>query len=789
MRLGRQIIVGLALFAVAATVADAETPKCQRAVAKASAKYLQSVTKAAQKCTDAAVKAGTGTCPDAAMTSAVAKADAKLASAIGKDCGGSDGVCNGDVVDEDLPAAIGWPSECPNVASGLCNDPITTCADVTACLRCIAGGVAGAESGLAFDALVLPSADASLNKCQRALGKADAKYAAAVSKALAKCWDGRITGKHTNACEPPAIGDGKYLDTIAKADAKRTSTIAKACGGADHALGGGDDLTPAAIGFVGQCPGATVPGGPACGGPITDLTSVVACLDCVSDAMLACADRAAVPQLSAYPPECAACLAQPMTSPCPTTIALAAVGGRTDVDLGWNGLGHDVVLPTNSGLTLAVSGCDGTNNPTCGECDLSGPISGVGGPSDVSRRCALDPSQTCTSDVDCPGDACVYFIGPPQPFVAGGFPFCLLDEVGTPVTGTINLTDGSAAASLSVRVRVFPGVTPAEPCPTCAAGTCTGGTRDGQACTSQGDAPLGAVSLDCPPNPSMLLGGPIRIDFPLTTGVQSRSVSAASPTCRQTGFTALECMCDTCNEATQTACFTNADCPSSGGAPGICGGRRCIGGSEAGKPCNVCLGGANHGATCVDASACPGGTCSLGCGGICAGGVNEHAACTASSECPGSTCALGQCNRPGEATQPNACQDDTATPGLDCAPTANGEGICSSGPLDARCSIDTFVYCGVDDDCVPVGAGGTCEHCTTTQQSCAALPRECFTDDGTPGNPVLAVGASGPPCGGVSRLTLAALACAPPVSSTLTNTIFGLPGLARTRLPIEIQLP
>jgi hypothetical protein len=787
MRFGRTI-VALALVAAAATTADAETLRCQRDVAKASAKYFQAITKATQKCTDMVVKTGTGSCPDAKMSSAVGKADAKLASSITKSCAGSDGVCNGDAVDEDLPAAIGWPSECPNVATGLCDDPITTCADVTACLRCLATDITDATSGLAFDALALPSADSTLNKCQRSLGKADAKYGAAVSKALAKCWEARMTGKHANACEPPAIGDGKYLDAIAKADAKRTSTIAKACGGADHALGGGDDLTPAAIGFAGDCPAAAVPGGPACGGPITDLASIVACLDCVSDATLACADRAAVPQLSAYPPECAACLAPAMTSPCPATVAIAARGDRTDLDVGVNGLGHDATFPSGSGLTLAVSGCDGTNHPTCGECDLSGPITGAGGPSDVSRRCANDPETACTSDADCPGDVCVFFLGPPQPVLAGGISLCLLNDLVAPVTGTLNLSDGSAAAALPLRTRLFATGTASHPCPRCEAGTCVDGPRDGQACTAQGSGPSGPLSLDCPPHPA--LAGTLRLDLPLTTDVQSRSISAASPACRQTGYGAFRCMCDTCNEATQTACFTNADCPMSGGAAGICGGRRCLGGSEAGKPCNVCLGGANHGATCTNDSACPGGTCSVGCAGICVGGANDDAPCAGSSECPGGSCALATCNRPGEPTQPSACLDDTATPGvLDCVPSGGGEGHCSIGPVENRCSVDAFVPCTDDLDCLPVGSGGSCNDCTTPQQTCVAHFRECFTDNGAAGNPVVALGSAGAPCAGVARPTLAALTCAPPVGISFTNAIFGLPGLSRLRMPTEIVLP
>ncbi len=784
----RSCLVALALVIVTAAGAQADTGKCQRAIAKASAQFFQTVAKAKATCEETVVRGGGAACPDARMAAAVTKAEAKLGALIAASCAGSDQVCNADLVDEDLPATLGWPAVCPNVGNAACHQPIHSCADITACLSCLGTEITTATTTLAVGELALPSVtDRILNKCQRTIGKANAGYTIAVDRALARCWHGRMAGNHAGTCEPPAVGDGKYLAAIAKADAKRTAAIGKACGGADRVLGGGDDLTTAAIGFAESCPNAITPGGLACGGAITDLTSLVACLDCVADATVACADRAAVPQLAPYPAECAACLAPPMASACPTTLALTASGPRVDFDLGWNGLGHDATLPSNTGLTLAVSGCDGTHHPTCGECALAGPITGAGGPSDVSRRCAHQTETACATDVDCGGLPCVFFLGPPQGIRAGGVGFCFVNELAAPVSGTLNLTSGSAAASLSMRSRLYPTGFTGQPCPACIAGSCQGGARDGQPCSAQGSGQNGPVSLDCPPSPGAF-AGTLAFEFPLSTDVQSRSLTSAGPNCRQTGFTSLECWCDTCNELGMTACFSNADCPASGGGPGICGGRRCVGGSEAGKPCNQCIGGANHGTACADPSACPGGTCPLGCGGVCAGGVNDDAPCTTSSECPGSTCASGVCNRPGETTQPNACYEDVSLPGnpRHCAATGSGEGACTAGPVDDRCSVDSFVICSSTADCVPVAAGGPCADCTTANQICLATPRDCFPDDGTPGNPVLASGAPGPPCDGVSRPTLAAFACAQPVGSSLVNAAFGLPGLSRIRMPVEI---
>ena len=58
------------------------------------------------------------------------------------------------------------------------------------------------------DDLALPSSGA-VSACQAAIGKSTAAFVAARSKALQKCWDGRLNGKHSGDCTPPAAGDGE----------------------------------------------------------------------------------------------------------------------------------------------------------------------------------------------------------------------------------------------------------------------------------------------------------------------------------------------------------------------------------------------------------------------------------------------------------------------------------------------------------------------------------------------------------------------------------------------------
>lgn len=225
----------------------------------------------------------------------------------------------------------------------------------------------------------------------------------------------------------------------------------------------------------------------------------------------------------------------------------------------------------------------------------------------------------------------------------------------------------------------------------------------------------------------------------LTTGTEVRTLTSANPQCRQTGFTSLKCFCGTCNNGNAEPCSTNADCPLSGGNPGICDGRRCLGGGNNGAPCAV------------------------------------------TSECPGG----GLCNRPGEATQPNSCADDTTTPGLDCVDVGNGEGECVAGPSDSSCSTDTFRSCLEASDC-NAPPTGTCVECPAGNQTCVPRKRPCFPDNGVIGNSVSVTGEPDVACGGIAKPTVGALFCVAPFTTpafNLFNAVEGLPGLGSIRIP------
>jgi cysteine-rich repeat protein len=309
--------------------------KCQRTIAKETSKFVKAKTKALQKCEEGKVKGehsdpcpnelGAPGTPGRQAWDKIAKASAKLSAKIDKACGGDNKACDGVGPDEIGGGNAGFPDVCPNFENGTCTNAIGgggDCSGIYACLECI--GEAAVDQAIDLYYMSLAASEfgtgSDVNKCQKAIGKEAAKFLLAKEKALAKCWDGRLKGKHLNVC--PVPGDGKTGPAILKAESKKIEKICKACGGADKQCdgtvtgpngttiigsGGSDDLTPAAIGFPASCYAVTVPaGGPSCigDGSVDTLAELVECVDCVSEFKVDCIDAARIPSLASYPPEC-----------------------------------------------------------------------------------------------------------------------------------------------------------------------------------------------------------------------------------------------------------------------------------------------------------------------------------------------------------------------------------------------------------------------------------------------------------------------------------------------------
>ena len=416
---------------------------------------------------------------------------------------------------------------------------------------------------------------------------------------------------------------------------------------------------------------------------------------------------------------------------CPTDVLYEPTGPGS-VDAGWNGLQHDLPI---LGPTLHLAVDCGPTSPPCGTCA----VTGIVGP----RRCAEDTAKACTlatEVADCGAPAsCRVHLAPPQS-IRGGFfgALCFTTTITGSAGGTIDVESGAFAPTIALQSQVYGGIGAHQGCPRCVGdpvandgirfGSCDAGPRAGLDCdanAASGLADFGSTSFDCPPPGAPV--GTFRVG-PLTasTGTLTRTLGPLSPRCP--AFGGLPCFCGTCNNLDEQPCFTNTDCPLSGGNPGICGGRRCIGGSNAGAPCTV------------------------------------H------SECP-----LGLCNQPGEPARPDACFDDTL--GVDCVFVSGTEGECIAGPIDTFCSNHPNRQCSTDGDCDGVSG------------ACMVRNRPCFPDNGADGASISVSGTATPPLADVAEPTdLAVLACAPPSGSSSLDFNGGFPGLVRASYPGRLRI-
>jgi hypothetical protein len=430
---------------------------------------------------------------------------------------------------------------------------------------------------------------------------------------------------------------------------------------------------------------------------------------------------------------------------CPTSVRFEPAATGATLDAGWQGFLHDQPI-FGTTLDLAID-CPANLSP-CGICAITGLAAD---PPDRRLRCRDDTSIECTvatEVADCGAHgSCGYFVTPPQPLAAGGLPFCATTRVSGVSGGTVGVESGAFAPTLSLQTLLYDGAVvdltggPNRGCPRCLndavandgvrGGTCDVGPRAGAACDAHGLSPIadfGSPSFDCPP------AGPDITQFnlngvTLSTTPQTVTLSAASPAC--TGFDGLRCFCATCNDVAAERCFSDADCPPSGGNPGVCGGRRCLGGPNSGAPCS------------------------------------------ATSECPGGGPAA--CGQPGTPLRPNPCFDDTMT-GTPCTPSGDG-GVCGAGPFVVRCSNHPNRGCDQDADCDGVVG------------SCNAAPRACFPDNGLVGGSVSAIGTATPPIGGIADPTaLGFFTCFGPSPDVFVQ-VWGLPGLARYQQPGRLIFP
>jgi len=660
---------------------------CRATIAREGRRFAAAKHEALVACNNDVVRGNT--CNTARRDARIARAAARLERLVGRACRGLD------------LAALGY---------GACADDGTLSPDELA--TCLVDAIMSAvDEALASAYPDLMAYDGAVGRCQATIARHGETFVQMALRARLRCLDqqarGRIPPPTEVDCRAPGAGTGDDATDrlLAKATARLADKIARACT-ADHLD---------ALGFPGNC--ATNGGG---GFGVADLIA------CIQESHSAVAD-AIIGAL--IPAPAGSCL---LPDPLPQVLSLVTQPA-IDLDTGWSGQSHDLRGVRDAAITaVLVGGCDlDLESPTCGQCDVSGPVAFPGPHAscictnlaalDASSRTACDPAApACTG-----GETCECFYGPPLPISSGAVPVCVTNRYVTAITGTANVADqgphaGEAETTFALESGVHNGLRVDKPCPTCEGddgardgardGRCSGGPQDGEPCDEQGTSEFfGDLSLDCPP-PAAANVGNLTVTFaPATTGT---TTLGTGPACTAPGFGSAPCFCDTCATLAAEPCNRDADCPS--GRP--CGGLRCIGGSAAGTPC-------------VDPSDCPGG---------------------------------GFCSRPGEPTRPNACVDATCSPAIvtDGSPD---DGVCLTGPFDRLCSLEPFRGCLMDADCNPPPSGN-CDTCRPGQV-CAAEARECFLD------PIVRTGTPDP-----TMPTFAGTFCISPTRSPAVNVVAGLPG-------------
>jgi len=291
---------------------------CQRALLAGSQKLAHATLAATESCEarkrSAQLPVDIDCASEAKTVAARTKAGAALMQQVAKRCGGPDHACG--TGDDLAPGALGWPGTCPSFEGAACAAPIGDCRGMTSCEICVDGAATDRARALLFDSLLPsnPKLQKALRKCQSAIGKEGAKLFDADWKALARCWDARLSGKHANPCPDP--GDGKARTAIDAATAAAHAKICKACGGHDGTCDGVDDIAVATIGVAPTCPNVGT-----CGGPIATVGELAGCLACTSAARAACTAALAAPSVAPYPPACAVPQPTSTTTPGPLPTA------------------------------------------------------------------------------------------------------------------------------------------------------------------------------------------------------------------------------------------------------------------------------------------------------------------------------------------------------------------------------------------------------------------------------------------------------------------------------------
>jgi hypothetical protein len=767
------------------SAASSDVNRCQREIGRSATAFLRSKSQTLAQCwTSVNLGRASAPCPvpgDGKAAGAIARAEARKVANICHACGGNDERCDG--VGDIAPSAIGFVGSCPAVSvpgGASCGGAISTLQDVVDCVDCVtefkvdcmdraavpwngAGypgecnpGALPTPTRTATPAVTAtrtttpaPTATvtgvATLTPTRTATPSVTPTSAVTATRTVTPTGGATATPSLTPTATRTATPSVTVTPTGVPTATRTATPVATATRTATPTATPIPTVTATRTATRTPTPTPTATAG-ACGNGVLDAGE-----DCDP------AGGAATSCQSASNTGAAFTCSATCQCACPSTVTFT--GNAADpvsvLDTGWTGISHRAPIISNGQTTVGLSSCTGSSRP-CGTCAVAGPVENpnAGAGQLATRRCTNDTSIKCTSNTPCTsgGGTCQYFFGAPLPLAAGGVTTCVVNQFNGPVTGTANVESGDASTTALLSARVYNGIAIDNPCPRCSdagafndgatTGTCLGGARNGLTCDANGDVPgrpdFGRTSLDCPPDAAAIIAT-LKIDLSNKTSTVTRTLTTASPNCTSSAFVNDKCLCDTCNTATAEPCATNADCPVSGGSPGVCGGRRCLSGS-------------NNGAPCANNSVCPG----------------------------------GSCGRPGGTpTAPSGCSDDTTVADrvMECTDgDGDGEGDCTVGPTDQTCSVASGHGqrgCTSDADCG--GALGTCQ---SVQRHCFLTGGGTFqpsgTSDGT--NTLVAIGMADTPMNDVSNPTLAAVFCVSPTGLPAVNSVAGLPGPGRVTI-------
>jgi hypothetical protein len=527
-------LLAAATFVASVGVAQAQVTKddakCRATAQKNTGKLTATASKAIVGCWKGVFKTGTYTnCNNSATADTkgkIPKAAGKVTSAIG----GAKSKCD----DTTHAAALAEYQDCPS--PGTSGTGMTSFSQVGTCLAEIGQVMADNMHRYAMNptptqvAAIAGNANLKqIAKCGNSIQKNYSKLIATIGKTEGK--EQATLDKGGNAYNYGAAG----LDTkgkISKTVTKLNSAIAKDC----------DPLTDAEFGLLGTCGRSAADAG--------------ACLEKTARDGSGGVTQVSFDMPGVCPSVVFATVKPGQTNASAPGASDGATTTATEVDAGWVGFGHN-----NDFIDFTAGGSITCTDNTCGQCSPA--IACLTG----NCRCTNDPTVECDEPLvadadDCAGTICRVFSGPPLPSVIQSTPTCIVTELVSELTGTADVGTGEANIVLDSKATVYAGIVQSQPCPTCTAGTCDGGERDGMSCSgNDGTSPtFGPTSLDCLPELlTNITGGGLKITLDVST---TPAPLAATIPCLAVG--SLDCPCAVCSGDETIACDSDLVCSVAG---------------------------------------------------------------------------------------------------------------------------------------------------------------------------------------------------------------------------------